>query len=203
MKRSSQKSETSKKRIVQATGAAFREHGVGGIGVDGLAKSANFTSGAFYFHFKSKMEAFIASLQDGLDDLKEGIQLLQDKEGVAWVHAFASFYLGFKRTCGLGEACTVPILSSEVERAGEDAREVYEAKMKEIFSTLSSGLTDNSDYTSREQALILMSLLAGGVMISRTVVDPALSEEIGAAVQKAAEQIVTTSQTPFQTATVE
>ncbi len=61
MKRSSQKSGLSRKKMIQAAGAAFREHGVGGVGVDGLAKAADFTSGAFYFHFRSKLDAFVAT----------------------------------------------------------------------------------------------------------------------------------------------
>ncbi|HLG75501.1 MAG TPA: TetR/AcrR family transcriptional regulator [Ktedonobacteraceae bacterium] len=203
MKHSSPKSELSKKRMIQAAGATFREHGVGGVGVDGLARAANFTSGAFYFHFKSKMDAFIASVEDSMDDLKVSIQRFQTRERASWVHAFASFYLGFKRTCGLRDACAVPVLSSEVERAGEDARTAYEAKIQEVFATLSSGLTDVPDCSSREQALALMALLAGGAMISRTVVDPALSEEIGAAVQKAAEQLVAPGQVSPQATTTE
>jgi AcrR family transcriptional regulator len=175
--------------MVQATGAAFREHGLGGIGVDGLAKAAGFTSGAFYFHFKNKLDAFIAGLEESLDSLNTGIRQFQEKEGPAWVAAFASFYLGFKRTCGLGNACALPVLSSEAERAGPEARQAYEVKTKAVFESLDAGLADTPDSTSREKALALMALLAGGAMIARTVVDPELSEEVGAAVQKFARQI--------------
>lgn len=189
MKRPSQKSDLSRKKMVQAASAAFREHGVGGIGVDGLAKAADFTSGAFYFHFRNKLEAFIAGLEDNLDDLNSGIQRCQQEEGASWVPAFAAFYLGFKRTCNLGNACALPVLSSEVERAGPAARQAYEEKARAIFDTLAHGLLDTPQSTSREKALALISLLAGGAMVSRTVVDPTLSEEIGTAVQKFARQI--------------
>lgn len=189
MKRSSEKSTASRQKMVEAAGAAFREHGFGGIGVDGLAKAADFTSGAFYFHFKNKMDAFVAGLEASLDELNAAIRKFQEEDGAGWAGTFASFYLGFKRTCGLGDACAVPVLSSEAERAGPAAREAYEAKMKAVFESLEQGLGGAGEATPRERALALMAMLAGGAMISRTVADAALSEEIGAAVRKMATEI--------------
>ena len=52
--------EESRQRIVAAAGRGFRKLGYGGIGVDGLAREANVTHGAFYGHFRSMAEAFRA-----------------------------------------------------------------------------------------------------------------------------------------------
>ena len=49
--------EGARTRILDAAGRGFRRLGFGGIGVDGLAKEAGVTSGAFYGHFPSKAEA--------------------------------------------------------------------------------------------------------------------------------------------------
>ena len=135
------------------------------------------------------MDAFIAGLEDSLDDLNSGIKQFQEKEGGTWLAAFAAYYMGFKRTCDLGHACASAVLSSEAERAGPLARQAYEEKMKLVFNSLEKGLRASPQFTAREQALALMALLAGGAMISRTVADPALSEDIGAAVQKLANRI--------------
>ena len=191
MKRVSEKSETSKLKMVQAAGAAFRKHGLGGIGVDGLAKAADFTSGAFYFHFDSKMDAFIASMSESLDGLRQGIEKFEQERGSAWLQAFADFYLGFKRTCDLGDGCALPLLSSEVERAGDAARKVYAERMQEVFHAVERGLKPKASASSREQALVLMSMLAGGVILSRTVKDKRFSEEIAVAVQRAATTMFT------------
>jgi AcrR family transcriptional regulator len=66
--RSEQKEQT-RQRILEAAGRSFRKGGFGGIGVDGLAKEAGLTSGAFYVHFGSKAEAFRESVQQGMADL--------------------------------------------------------------------------------------------------------------------------------------
>jgi TetR/AcrR family transcriptional regulator, transcriptional repressor for nem operon len=185
MKHSSEKSQTSKQRIVEAAGQAFRKHGLGGIGVDGLAKGANFTSGAFYFHFASKLDAFVESVRNGLDELRQAIVQSQSAEGRSWLVSFASFYMGFKRRCDLEQGCSLPILSSEVERAGKEARSVYEEKLVEVANAVARGLGRNPSKSDRDRAWVILALLSGGVTMARTVRDKALSEEIAKAVEKA------------------
>ncbi len=183
MKSSSEKSQTSKRRIVEAAGQAFRKHGLGGIGVDGLAKGANLTSGAFYFHFPSKLDVFVESVKAGLEELREAVENFQTTEGEAWLSAFTEFYMGFKRTCDLGDCCTLPTLSFEVERAGAEARSVYEEKLMEIANTIARGLGGETK-ANRDQAWVILALLAGGVTIARTVRSKTLSKEIAAAIER-------------------
>ena len=68
-------------KILDAAGRGFRRLGFGGVGVDGLAKEAGVTSGAFYGHFPSKAEAFKAAAVAGLVQLREGVESLQASEG--------------------------------------------------------------------------------------------------------------------------
>ena len=58
--------DEARSKILNAAGRGFRSLGFGGIGVDGLAKDAGVTSGAFYGHFSSKAEAFKAAAVAGL-----------------------------------------------------------------------------------------------------------------------------------------
>jgi len=184
MKNPSAKSQASKQRIVEAAGQAFRKHGLGGIGVDGLAKGADLTSGAFYFHFPSKVDVFVESIRAGLDELREAIEKAQTKEGRPWLSAFASFYMGTKRTCDLGDCCTLPTLSSEVERAGAEAQSVYEEKLVEIANAIARGLGGDTR-ANRDQAWVILALLSGGVTMARTVLSKTLSKEIATAIEGA------------------
>jgi TetR/AcrR family transcriptional regulator, transcriptional repressor for nem operon len=56
-----------RERLIEAAGRGFRTSGFGGIGVDGLAKAAGLTSGAFYIHFSSKREAFRFAHHEGFE----------------------------------------------------------------------------------------------------------------------------------------
>jgi len=178
--------EESLARIVQAAGRGFRKQGFGGIGVDGLAKEAGVTHGAFYGHFRSKSDAFKAAVVAGLKQLAGGIAATREKHGSGWVAQFVEFYLGYKRTCDLGDACTVPVLSPEIERADLATREAYETELLEVVKALAAGFPKGSDAEKQAQAWVLMSLLSGGVTLARAVPSAELSDAISKAVSSAA-----------------
>lgn len=173
----------SRDKILKAAGEAFRSHGFGGVGVDGLAKGAQLTSGAFYVHFASKLEAFREAVRAGLEDLKAGIESYRKTAGPGWLKEFAAFYMNERRTCDLRNGCALPSLSSEVERVGGEARMVYQEKLLEVAAEVANGL-EGDDAERREQAWQILALLSGGLTMARTVTDPALAEEIASAIQK-------------------
>ena len=175
--------EKSRQRLITEAGKAFRKQGYGMIGVDGLAKSADLTSGAFYVHFASKKEAFLESLRIGLEELRSGIATFREAGKSGWLSKFAKFYLGEKRTCDLGEGCALPSLSSDVERAGDEARLVYETKLREIAHEMAEGLP-GKERERMNEAWSDLALLLGGLTLARTVHDAKLSKEIAEAVLK-------------------
>jgi TetR/AcrR family transcriptional regulator, transcriptional repressor for nem operon len=181
----STKSEASRQRLVTAAGRAFRNSGFGGIGVDGLAQGAGLTSGAFYFHFKSKLELFIESIRTGLTELRHGVEHFQTDNGDTWLARFVSFYMGYKRTCSMEDGCTLPLLTSEVERAGDQARSAYQTELTQLAAAVEKGLSGNGTMTSRQQAWAVLALLSGGVSMARAVQDEQLSQEIAAAIENA------------------
>jgi TetR/AcrR family transcriptional repressor of nem operon len=76
--------EESRARIVEAVGRGFRKQGYGGVGVDGLAREAGVTHGAFYGHFRSKAEAFGAAVAEGLRELRQAVEGLRAEHGKGW-----------------------------------------------------------------------------------------------------------------------
>jgi TetR/AcrR family transcriptional regulator, transcriptional repressor for nem operon len=176
-----EKNEATRLRILQAAAASFRSHGLSGIGVDGVAKDAAVTSGAFYVHFRSKADAFRAAIVDGLDELRAAVESFRTSEGHSWLASFVSFYLGPKRICPLKAACTLPSLSSDVERAGEQTRQAYEAHLLPILDALATGLPGDPN-TARDRACAIMAMLVGGALLSRAVLDQQLSQSIASAV---------------------
>ena len=91
--------EESRARILASAGRGFRKRGYGALGVDGLAKEAGVTSGAFYAHFRSKAEAFREAVAAGMADLRTGIERMRQDEGDAgWRKRFVDFYLGDRLT---------------------------------------------------------------------------------------------------------
>ena len=178
--------EESRARILASAGRGFRSRGYGALGVDGLAREAGVTSGAFYAHFPSKAAAFREAVVVGLEELRAGIGQLRATCGTGWRAAFIDFYLGERRTCDLAESCALQSLSGEVARADDVARDAYEAQLQKVIATAAGGQSETGGREDRAAAIALLALLAGGVSMARAVRDPALAEEIAAAVRMAA-----------------
>jgi TetR/AcrR family transcriptional repressor of nem operon len=173
----------SRARLISAIGRGFRRHGYAGIGVDGLAKEAEVTSGAFYGHFSSKDAAFKEVAIAGLDQLRQGVLSLREQHGEDWLERFVDFYLGFKRICDLGESCGLQSLSPEVGRADVDIRTAYEGHMQAAAAVVAEGLSGGTPADRQRRAWTILSLLAGGVTLARACGSEATAGEIAAAVK--------------------
>lgn len=182
--------EESRRRILEAAGRGFRVGGYGGIGVDGLAKAAGVTSGAFYGHFASKADAFQAAVEAGLEDLREGIERFRRDHGAQWLERFVDFYMDAKLRCDLAEACALPTLSPEVIRSDAGARGLYSAALDRVVRAVAEGLDGNDPEAARERAMALLALLSGGVTMARAVPDEMRSQEIASAIRSAALRLV-------------
>ncbi|MBR0826556.1 TetR/AcrR family transcriptional regulator [Bradyrhizobium manausense] len=178
--------EEARARMLAAAGRGFRRQGYGGIGVDGLAKEAEVTSGAFYGHFSSKGEAFKAALVAGLEELRVAVENLRDEHGAKWVEVFVDFYLGQKRVCELGSSCALQSLTSEVQRADAEIKTVFEAAIEGVVNAVADGLLGRSRKEKRARAWALLSILSGGVTMARAVADKEVSAAIASACRVAA-----------------
>lgn len=180
MSRTEQKAMT-RQRIVEAAGRGFRRSGYGGIGVDGLAKEAGVTSGAFYVHFDSKGAAFRDAVNHGMSDLKAGVLHFQREHGQAWWPAFVRFYLGAKRTCDLAESCSLQSLSPEVARSDAQARTAFESGLREVAATILAGPKSPALPRDLDAACAALASLVGAVTLARAVGSDAMAEQIAAA----------------------
>ncbi|WP_339776720.1 TetR/AcrR family transcriptional regulator [uncultured Thalassospira sp.] len=183
MRYSAEHKKQTRAKVVIAAGQVFRKEGYGGAGIDALTKAAGVTNGAFYGHFKTKSEAFRTSILAGMEELRQGIAALKTEQAGGWLKVFVSFYLGYKRTCDLGDSCTLPTLSADVMRSDEDTRLAYTRELERLVSEIAAGLPEDAPRYAKgtspeDRALLLLALLTGGVTLARAVNDPGLSERI-------------------------
>lgn len=183
MARSEQKEQT-RQRIVEAAARGFRSSGYG-LGVDGLARQAGVTSGAFYVHFGSKSEAFAEAVRHGLQELEAGVRQMQAEHGRNWWPAFVRFYLGFKRTCDLAESCSLQSLTPELARADENARRAFDAGFEAVARAVLEGPKSPGAPRSFEAACLALSTLVGAVTLARAAGGTALAAGIAEAAGQA------------------
>lgn len=182
--RSEQKVLT-RQRILEAAGRGFRKGGFGGVGVDGLAKEAGLTSGAFYVHFDSKAHAFRESVAQGMAELKGGVQYYQAEHGRAWWPEFVRFYLRAKRTCDLSESCTLQTMPPEVARADEASRASFEAGLRDVAQSIIDGPASPGAPRDIGAACAALSALVGAVTLARAVGSEAFADQIAAGTEHA------------------
>ncbi|MFK8068787.1 MAG: TetR/AcrR family transcriptional regulator [Gammaproteobacteria bacterium] len=178
--------EETRRKIVAAASQGFRKHGYGGIGVDGLAKSAGVTSGAFYSHLGSKDGAFNIALTAGLDEVIDSLPKLQKKHGAAWVEAFAEYYLSKHHRGDLESGCAMATLTPEVVRFGDEMHEIFEKKMFVIVDLIAQGLAGDSDEICHSRAWSMLGILIGGINIARGMKSTKASETVADAIKIAA-----------------
>lgn len=177
--------EQTREKIIAAVGRCFRKDGYSGIGVDGLAKEAGVTSGAFYGHFDSKKSAFAAAIVDGLNGLGQAITGLQQQYSEAWWEEFAKIYMNQKRTCDLTESCALQTLTPEIGRSDETIREIFETELLKIIELANENLsqTQTAIQNANEKTIVNLAMLVGGVTLARAVKDEKLANEIANAIQ--------------------
>ncbi|VAW50217.1 Transcriptional regulator, AcrR family [hydrothermal vent metagenome] len=177
------KREVTHQRILKAVHSGFRKHGYEGAGVDGLAKEADVTSGAFYAHFGSKAGAFREAIHEGLAQVKEAVTNLQEEYGDNWLDEFSDFYLGEKRCDDLSNSCAMQSLTSEVARSDDETRSIFQSDMLEVVEVFAKGLSEKDNNENSEKAWATISMLIGGVTLARAVKDPRLADNIVNSVQ--------------------
>jgi AcrR family transcriptional regulator len=181
-----QKKEETKADILQSAMRGFRSRGYGGLGVDGLAKEAGVTSGAFYAHFKSKAAVFREAVTVGMDDMRASLSRLRTQHGDRWREVFRTGYLDDRRRADLAHSCTFQSLTGEVARADDESRRAYEAKLKDVLSVMDS---PGEGAMRRQDAIALLAMLSGGVSMARAVDSPEFADEIAAAIKAAAAKL--------------
>jgi len=173
-------------RMVDAVSQGFRKYGYGGIGIDGLSKSAGVTSGASYSHFGSKSEAFSIALAIGLDEVIASLPEIQRDHGADWVKFFAEYYLGASHRSDMEQGCAMATLTPEVVRFGPDMRAVFEEEMSVIEKLVAQGLAGGTENSRNDRAWSMIGVLVGGINIARGMKSEEVSNAVADAIKFAA-----------------
>ncbi|MFV2092603.1 MAG: TetR/AcrR family transcriptional regulator [Hyphomicrobiales bacterium] len=180
--------EETRTKMLSAAGRGFRSHGYAGIGVDGLAKQAGVTSGAFYSHFGSKDAAFRAALAAGLDEVAGSLPVFQRDHGSRWVEAFVDYYLGNEHRDDLAGGCAMATLTPEVVRTQPDVQAAFEEKMTRIAEIVAAGLEGGGVKDRHARAWAMLSILIGALTLARAMNGEATATAIAEAAKAAALQ---------------
>ena len=169
------KAAESRDRIVEAAARLFRERGLDGVGIDAIMEAAGLTHGGFYRHFRSK---------DDLAAEAVGLVLPRGTASADDVAGYAVQYLSVAHRDEPGRGCVMAALGGDAARGGAGVRrrftELVSANIARFLPWF--GAPDRPD--ARARAIAGLSAMVGALVLARAVDDPALSDEILAAVRR-------------------
>src|ERR1700748_449872 len=105
-----------RRRILDAAGMLFREHGIDGVGVDAVMRQAGLTHGGFYLHFASK-DALAAEVAQSLLEQAADIwdQLSRTPDRDSGLRRIVSSYLSPAKVASVA-CCPLTTLGPDVAR---------------------------------------------------------------------------------------
>ena len=186
-----QKRETHE-RIVAEAGKLFRAEGYKGAGVDAVMKSAGLTAGGFYAHFKDKDALFAEMLRQALAG---SVRSLSQKAaaGMDPIEKLIDSYLSVKHRDNPALGCVLPTLAAEVSRQSKAVRAVFTQATREFLAELAKHLPGQTRGEREQQAITILTGLAGGMLLARAVDDDQLSERIMRSMRKSLRTAITNS----------
>ncbi len=169
-----------RKRIVECARILFNRHGFSEVSIDTVMAEAGLTRGGFYNHFKNKDELYaeaVASFlngrgktwrdEAGVDPVNGGPQTVRD---------MIESYLSTKHLGDVEGQCPMIALPSDVARATPEVQSAYEALLRAMIWLFENNLPEAP--ARRDKAIGLAALCVGGMVLSRTIDDDTLAEEI-------------------------
>jgi TetR/AcrR family transcriptional repressor of nem operon len=140
---------------------------------------AGLTAGGFYAHFRNKDVLVASIVRDGFQRLSSMLFAgLEDVEGVPFLIAVTRRYLSRRHRDDVDEGCIVAALLTDIPRQGPEVRSAFELSFNEVVDRVEGRVPASATLSAHDRSIATLALFAGGIMLSRAVNDPALSNRI-------------------------
>ena len=168
----------SRERILTEAAAQIREGGLESVSVARLMRSVNLTHGGFYGHFASRSELLAEALERALADGAAASRAAAAPLRAAGTDALVRSYLSRSHRDSRKQGCAVAALASDVARADEPVRAVMAAHLERFIARVAA-----SQGSDEDEAMLTVSALVGGLLLSRVLTDPKRSDALLRAVK--------------------
>lgn len=157
-----------KATIVREAARTLKENGFQGVGVDGLAASAEVTSGALYSNFANKEAVLEEVVATQLGAEFAGLTDQEPAERRRLLTEILHMYLSDAHREDPGHGCVMPSLSTDVARASAPVREAYRRRIVDVIATLAPAMRGTQEEQTA-QAWTLVASIVGAITIARAL----------------------------------
>jgi TetR/AcrR family transcriptional regulator, transcriptional repressor for nem operon len=168
MRRSKQQTAQTRRDIIDAAAALFRERGLDGVSVAELMDRAGLTHGGFYKHFDSKealmAEAATAAFEESMHEWRKVIEAHKEQDAGRFL---IEKYLSESHRKDLEHGCPVVSLGSEMARSGNAVRNRFANGIRGMIEAFEEQLGNESRPDKKELAITIVSCMVGAMVIAR------------------------------------
>ncbi|GAA0687287.1 TetR/AcrR family transcriptional regulator [Dyella sp. LX-66] len=186
--------QKTRERIVESARELFNRRGFSDVSIDEIMRQAGLTRGGFYNHFKAKEELYAETVAAYMhfdpSQRWSGIEFDPDAKGTACAQQMVNIYLSTAHLEDVEGHCPLVALPADAARAGPQARMAYCKLVEHMAGMLSGGLEGCEGEEARKRGLAITALCVGGMVLARTIDDPAFVEEVRLAAREMALKLI-------------
>jgi|AraplaMF_Col_mMF_1032025.scaffolds.fasta_scaffold21710_2 AcrR family transcriptional regulator len=186
--------QKTRQRIVECARELFNRRGFSEVSIDEIMRHAGLTRGGFYNHFKAKEELYAETVAAYMhfdpSQRWSGIRFDPQATGTACAQQMVNIYLSTAHLEDVEGHCPLVALPADAARAGPQARMAYCKLVEHMAGMLSGGLEGFEGEEARKRGLAITALCVGGMVLARTIDDPAFVEEVRLAARDLALQLI-------------
>jgi TetR/AcrR family transcriptional regulator, transcriptional repressor for nem operon len=161
--------------VLQSAGRLFNRHGFNAVSIDDVMAEAGLTPGSFYCYFSSKSDLYAQSVARVVHEDPES----SNGSGPGRIKAdkIVHDYLSDQDPQGADETFPMIGLPNDVLRTDRAVRQAFEAALKVMIESFEKA-ANVSAHMRRTHALAVAALCVGGMVLSRSIDDRKLGDEL-------------------------
>ena len=178
-----------RQRILESARRLFNSKGFAEVSIGEIMENAGLTHGGFYRHFNDKSELYAEAVQWFLCDAapKPWQRPRRSSTRKSRAHRIVDAYFSLDHFEDRESCCPLIGLPSDVARSGDAVKAAYQDVLEKLLGLLQAGLAGPD---ARERALSLVALCVGGMVVARSVEDPALAHDLRRAAYRRAQTVL-------------
>ncbi|RNF34382.1 TetR/AcrR family transcriptional regulator [Paracoccus methylarcula] len=170
--------EKNRQAVIDVASRLFRERGFDGIGLKDLMKGAGLTQGAFYKQFESKEDLAVQASGRAFEGATRRWSAATGESPDDPLGAVISMYLSPEHREERMDGCPIVALGSDAARQSTEVKASFEAGIRTHLELLNGMIAETDEKERDGKAMNILSTMVGALVLSRSVNDPHLSEQI-------------------------
>jgi len=180
-----------RERILESARCLFNSKGFAEVSIDEIMENAGLTHGGFYRHFRDKGELYAEAVRwflcEEAPKVWQGAGARRKAAGKSRARRIVDAYFSLDHFDDRESCCPLIGLPSDVARGSEAVKAAYQDVLEKLLGLLQADLAGPD---ARERALSLVALCVGGMVVARSVEDPALAHDLRRAAYRRAQTVL-------------